>query len=71
MTSDTCPQCHGSVIAIRIEAEQGLTLKSCSHCDLRMWDDGGRRIPLDEVIAGLSSFRSTTGSGGRRAGTTR
>ena len=71
MTSDTCPQCHGSLVSIRIEAEHGLTLKSCSHCDLRMWDDGERRIALDEVIAGLSSFRSTTGSGRRQVGTSR
>ena len=48
----TCPNCRfARLVEIDLTIkERRLTLHSCSHCDIRWWDDDGERVGLGHVL---------------------
>ena len=48
----TCPTCRSNdlvKIGLRLR-EQLVTMHSCSACENRWWDQGGRRVSLPSVL---------------------
>ena len=47
-----CPSCQASqLVEIIVNvADRELTMRSCSHCELRWWDSDGQNMALDEVL---------------------
>lgn len=58
MSDTRCPRCHRQLVVITIEAgERPMTLRSCSHCDVREWTTADLTVPLDGVLDDLSRDR--------------
>jgi hypothetical protein len=47
-----CPKCRvADLTAISLTLRgRSLTMHSCSHCELRWWDQEGERVALNHVI---------------------
>jgi hypothetical protein len=54
MPNDRCPRCERVLVEITLDAgDHSLTLRSCSHCDVREWSTDERPRPLDGVLDDL------------------
>ncbi len=47
-----CPMCRiTTLVAISLQLrEERVTMRSCSHCDLRWWDRDGEPMALPSVL---------------------
>jgi transcription elongation factor Elf1 len=47
-----CPSCQATqLVEIFVTVrDRQLTMRSCSHCELRWWDSDGENVVLDEVL---------------------
>jgi len=58
MAYTRCQRCHRQLVEITIESgERPMTLRSCSHCDLREWTASGGPVALDGVLDDLGRER--------------
>ena len=46
-----CVRCGRPVVTIELDSH---TLRSCSYCELRMWDNNGEPVDRAAVLAGMS-----------------
>lgn len=50
-----CPKCARSMVAITLDVRgEQQTLRSCSHCDLRIWETQEGTTTLDVVLDTLA-----------------
>lgn len=50
-----CPKCERDMVALRLRIDgQPRTLRSCSYCDLRIWETKEGRTTLDSVLDSLA-----------------
>lgn len=50
-----CPKCSRDMVALQLTIdEQPRTLRSCSHCDLRIWETQDGNTTLDSVLTQLA-----------------
>jgi hypothetical protein len=55
MPNEPCPRCGRQLVEITLDAEErAMTLRSCSHCDLREWKALEGPLALDGVLDDLS-----------------
>lgn len=53
-----CPKCRNRLVEIAVSlGDTELTMHSCSRCDARWWDQDGRLIDLQSVLALAASRR--------------
>jgi endogenous inhibitor of DNA gyrase (YacG/DUF329 family) len=58
MTNDRCPRCRRLLVEITIESgEHPMTMRSCSHCDVREWTSTAGPVALDGVLDDLTRER--------------
>jgi hypothetical protein len=51
-----CPRCAAPTVEIRLMAgEVGLTMRSCSRCDHRVWLRQGRPADVSDVLTDVAS----------------
>ena len=49
--STPCPRCDGTLVEIQMTIDgQPVTMRSCSVCELRWWDNAGDLIDLTSVL---------------------
>lgn len=54
--SKKCPKCVRMMASITLDIDGGKrTLRSCSHCDIRLWETEDGNTTLDNVLSALSS----------------
>jgi endogenous inhibitor of DNA gyrase (YacG/DUF329 family) len=54
MPNDRCPRCDRELVEITLDAtERPMTLRSCSHCDVREWSADEAPLALDGVLDDL------------------
>ena len=58
----SCQRCHRPVVELSVQGFMAYKLRSCSHCDRRVWTIDNRPAGVDEVLSALRSHES-----GRRA----
>jgi uncharacterized paraquat-inducible protein A len=56
-TDTGCSRCGRPVVTIELDSH---TLRSCSYCELRMWDNDGEPVNRAEVLAGMSEASPRT-----------
>lgn len=55
MTTE-CTQCGGPIVEIVLANDgSNLTMRSCSKCDAREWENDGEPVELDDVLGELNS----------------
>ena len=55
----SCPKCERDMVAIRLKIEdEPRTLRSCSHCDLRIWETDTGKTTLNSVLSQLAEAES-------------
>ena len=57
-SSATCPTCSSTLVEIQLAGD--LTMRSCSRCERRWWQQGAGEAELTEVLAAVAV------SGGKR-----
>ncbi len=56
----SCPKCARDMVALQLRIEgQARTLRSCSHCDLRIWETEQGRTTLGNVLDQLAEAEQT------------
>lgn len=56
--TSSCPRCTSPLVEIRLpRAGSTVTMRSCSRCDTRYWDEGGSRTSLTAVLDGMVTDR--------------
>lgn len=54
-----CPKCARGMVAIRLKIEdEPRTLRSCSYCDIRIWESEEGKTTLDSVLSKLAEAES-------------
>lgn len=58
MPNERCPRCERALVEITLDVdERAITLRSCSHCDLREWSADEQPLALDGVLDDLGRRR--------------
>jgi hypothetical protein len=47
-----CVRCSRPMVTIELDTH---TLRSCSYCELRLWDDNGELVDRAAVLAGMAA----------------
>jgi transcription elongation factor Elf1 len=54
MPNDPCPRCGRELVEITLDAaDRAMTLRSCSHCDVREWSTAEEPLRLEGVLDDL------------------
>lgn len=57
-SSGSCPRCSSSLVEIRLDqAGRAVTMRSCSTCDSRWWQQDGQDVALDAVLATVAAAK--------------
>ena len=56
MQSKKCPKCVRVMASITLDIDGAQrTLRSCSHCDIRLWESEDGKTTLDNVLQALAA----------------